>query len=111
MSQRMQTPLLWATKGDTRQLAPILDNVMEIIVVPERIKRRVHFQEYLSVGRLGTTRLQVVDQGFADLVGQRQSQQRARFRLCDFYGRLRPTKVVQFQCANISDAKSQPACQ
>src|SRR5947209_4748725 len=107
----METLLLWAPKGDPRQLAPILDNVVETVVVPERIKRRGHSEEYLSVCRLGTARLQVVDQGLTDLAGQRQSQRCARLRLCDFYGRLRPTKVVQFQCANISSTQSQPACQ
>jgi len=102
MSKRMETLLLRAPKGDPRQLAPILDNVMEIIVVPESIERRVQFEEHLSVCHLGTTRLQVVNQGLTDLTGQRQSQRRARLGLRDFYGRLRPTKVVEFQCANIS---------
>src|SRR5487761_136894 len=111
MPQRMETSLLWAPKGDPRQLAPILDNVMEVIVVSESVKRRVHFKEYLAVCRLGAARLQVVNQGLADLVGQRQSQRRARLRLRDFYGRLCPTQVVQFQRANIPCAQSQPACQ
>src|SRR5438105_3604776 len=111
MPQGMQTLLLWALKGDPRQPAPVLDNVVEIIVVPERIERWVDFEEYLSVCRLGTARLQVVDQGLTDFAGQRQTQRCARLRLCDFYGRLRPTKVVQFQCANISSTQSQPACQ
>src|SRR5207253_2598347 len=97
----METLLLWAPKGDPRQLAPILDNVVETVVVPERIKRRGHSEEYLSVCRLGTARLQVVDQGLTDLAGQRQSQRRARLRLRDFNGRLRPMKVLQFQRANI----------
>src|ERR1700745_3675354 len=92
--QRVEPPLLWAPKSDPRRLAPILDNVVEIVVVSERIKRRVHFEEYLSVCRLGTARLQVVDQGLADIAGQRQSQRRARLRLGDFYGRFRPTKVI-----------------
>src|SRR5207244_2899550 len=103
----METPLLWAPKGDPRQPAPIRDNVVEIVVFSERIKRRVHFEEYLSVCCLRTTRFQVVDQGLADLVGQRQSQRRARLRVRDFYGRLCPTKVVQFQCADISHTQSQ----
>src|SRR5579864_1502023 len=102
MPKRMETPLLWTPKGDPRQPAPIRDNVVQIVVFPEKIKRRLHFEEYLSVCRLGTTPLQVVDQGLTDLAGQRQSQRRARLRLRDFYGRLRPTKVVQFQRANIS---------
>src|SRR5438046_2535675 len=79
------------------------------LIFAEGIKRRFHFEEHLSVCHLGTTRLQVVDQGLADLVGQRQSQRRARLRLLDFYGRLRPTKVVQFQCTNIPSAQLQPA--
>jgi|ERR1700730_13652955 len=111
MAKRMETPLLWAPKGDPRQPAPIRDNAVEIVISAERIKRRFHFEEHLSVCHLGTTRLQVVDQGFADLIAQRQSQQRARLRLRDFYGRLRPTKVVQFQRANISSTYPQPACQ
>src|SRR6516162_7455985 len=107
MPQGMEAPPLWAPKGDPRQPAPIIDNVVETVVVSEGFKRRVHFQEYLSVCRFGTTRLQVVDQGLTDLVGQRQNQRRARLCLCDFYGGLRPTKVVQFQCANIPSAQSQ----
>jgi len=111
MSKGMETLLLRAPKGDPCQPAPIRDNVVQIVVFPERIKRRVHFEEYLPVCRLGTARLQVVDQGLADLVSQRQSQRRARLPLGDFYGRILPTKVVQFQGANISSAQSQPACQ
>ena len=61
--------------------------------------------------RLGATRLQVVDQSLPDLVGQRQPQRRVRLRLRDFDGRFRPTKVVQFQRANISRPQSQPAGQ
>ena len=45
-----------------------------MVVFPERIKRRVHLEEYLSVCRLGTARLQVVNQSLTDLAGQRQSQ-------------------------------------
>src|SRR6516164_4963826 len=111
MAKRMEPPLLWAPKGDPRRLAPILDNVVQTVIFPERIKRRLHFQKYLSVLRLRAARLQVVDQGLADLVGQRQSQRRACLRLRDFYGRLRPTKVFQFQCANIPSAESQSVCQ
>src|SRR6266581_672362 len=111
MSKGMETLLLRTPKGDPRQPAPIRDNVVEVVVFLERIKRRGDFEEYLSVCRLGATGFQVIDQGPTDLTGQRQPQRRARLRLCDFYGRLRPTKVVQFQCANIPSAQPQPACQ
>ena len=77
----------------------------------KRIKRRVHFEEDLSMGRLGTTRLQVVDQCFAHFVGQRQAQGRARFRLRDFYRGIFPMKMIEFQCANVPGTQSQPACQ
>src|SRR5713101_3629933 len=107
----MEATLLWASKGDPRQPAPILNNVVQMVVFPERIKRRVHLEEYLSVCRLGTARLQVVNQSLTDLAGQRQSQWRACLRLRDFYGRLRPTQVIQFQCANIPRTQSQAACQ
>src|SRR5438046_5021524 len=103
----METLLLWAPKGDPRQLAPILDNVVETVVVPERIKRRGHSEEYLSVCRLGTARLQVVDQGLTDLAGQRQSQRSARLRLRDFNGRLRPMKGLQFQRAESNNENTQ----
>src|SRR6266576_4699579 len=82
-----------------------------MVVFPERIKRRVHLEKYLSVCRLGTARLQVVNQSLTDLAGQRQSQWRACLRLRDFYGRLRPTQVIQFECANIPSTQSQAACQ
>src|SRR6266576_5623355 len=111
MPQRMETPLLWAPKGDPRQPTPILDNVVQMVVFLERIKGRVHFEEYLSVCRLGTARLQVVNQGLPDFVGQRQSQRSACLSRGDFYCRLRPTKVVQFQCTNIPSAQSRAACQ
>src|SRR5437667_48149 len=88
----METLLLWAPKGDPRQLAPILDNVVETVVVPERIKRRVDSEAYLSVCRLATARLEVVDQGLTALAGQRQGQRRAGLRLRDFNGRFRPMK-------------------
>src|SRR5215472_13366123 len=104
MAKRMETSLLCAPKGDPSQPAPIRDNVVQMIVLVERIKRRVHFEEYLSVCRLRTARFQVVDQGLTDLVCQRQSQRRTRLRLRDFYGRLHPTKVVQLQCSNIPSA-------
>src|SRR5437660_11992898 len=105
MAKRMQTPLLWAPKGDPRQSAPIRDNAVEIVIFAEGIKRRFHFEEHLSVCDLGTTRLQVVDQALADLVVQRPSQRRARLRLLAFYGRLRPTKVVRFPCPTVPSAQ------
>src|SRR5262245_44204301 len=111
MAERMGAPLLWSPKGNSRQSAPIRDDVVEIAAVHVRIKRRVHFEEDLSMRRFGTTRLQVVDQGLTDLVGQRQAQGHTGFRLRDFYCRLLPMKVVQFQCANIPSTQSQPACQ
>src|SRR5438876_1086835 len=79
MSKGMETLLLRAPKGDPCQPAPIRDNVVQIVVFPERTERRVHFEEYLPVCRLGVARLQVVDQGLADPVSQTQSQRRARF--------------------------------
>src|SRR5437870_13856439 len=81
-----------------------------MVVFPERIKRRVHLEKYLSVGGLGTARLQVVNQCLTDLAGQRQSQWRACLRLRDFYGRLSPTQFIQFECANILSTQSQAAC-
>src|ERR1700730_1400465 len=111
MPQRMEAPPLRAPKGDPRQLAPILDNVVKTVAVSEGSKRRGHFQESLSVCRLRTAPLQVVDQGLTDLAGQRLSQRRARLRLRDFYDRFRPTKVIQFQGANISSTQPQSACQ
>ena len=103
-------PLLWSPKSDPCQQAPIRDNVVQV-VSRERIKRRVHFEEDLSMCRLGTTRLQVVDQSFAHFVGQRQPQWCAGFRLRDFYCRILPMKLIQFQCTNVSNTHSQPACQ
>src|SRR5438552_17931117 len=96
MSKGMETLLLRAPKGDPCQPAPIRDNVVQIVVFPERTERRVHFEEYLPVCRLGVARLQVVDQGLADPVSQTQSQRRARLPLRDSYCRILPTKVVQF---------------
>lgn len=56
----MDAPLLRTPEVDVRQQAPVRDNVVQI-VLPERVKRRGHFEEHLSVGSLGTTELQVVD--------------------------------------------------
>jgi hypothetical protein len=83
MAKRMDAPFLWTPKGDPRQETPILDNVVEIVFCKRR-KWRSHFEEYLSVGRLRPTRLQVVDQGFPDLIRQRQTQRLVRLRLRDF---------------------------
>src|SRR5438045_9410718 len=71
VSKRMETLLLRAPKGDPRQLAPILDNVMEIIVVPESIERRVQFEEHAVRCLLEATRLHGVNQGLPDLAGSR----------------------------------------
>src|SRR2546425_1194250 len=74
VAKGMYPSLLWTPKGDPRQSAPIRDDVVQVVAVHERIKRRIHFEEDLSVRRFGTTRLQVVDQGLTNLLGQRQAQ-------------------------------------
>src|SRR5215469_7467481 len=107
----MDAPPLWASKGDPRQPAPMPNNVVKPVVFAEGIERRFRLEEYFSVCRLGTARFQVVDQGLTDLAAQRQTQRLVRLPLNDFYCRIHPPKVVQFQRTNIPSAQSQPACQ
>src|SRR5713226_6106172 len=105
----MDAPLLWSSKSDPSQQAPIRDNVVQVIS-HERIKGRVHFEEDLSMCRLGTTRLQVVDQSVAHFAAQRQPQRCTRFRLRDFYCGILPVKLIELQRANVSNTQSQSAC-
>src|SRR5689334_19749937 len=105
----MDAMLLCGPKSDSSQQAPIRDNVVQVVFL-ERIKRRVRVEEELSMLCLGTTRLQVVDQSFAHFVGQRQPQWCTCFRLRDFYARIFPMKLIEFQCANVSNAQPQSAC-
>ena len=92
---------------DPSQLAPVPHDVVQVAVFPERIKRRPHFEEDLSMRRLGAARLQIVDQSLTHFVDQRQSQWLARFRLGgDFNGRILPMKLIQSQCVNISGTQS-----
>src|SRR5215470_5915366 len=106
----MHTALLWTSKSDPSQQAPIRDNVVQIVSF-EWIKRRAHFEEDLSMRRLGTARLQVVDKSFAHLMRQGQPQWCACFRLGDFYCRILPMKLIQFQGTNVSSTQSQSAGQ
>src|SRR5438445_13451569 len=87
----MDAPLLCGPKSDSSQQPPIRDNVVQVGSL-ERIKRRVRFEEDLSMRCLGTSRLQVVDQSFAHFVGKRQPQWPICFRLRDFYGRILPMR-------------------
>src|SRR5215831_1012098 len=98
----MEPPLLRTAKLNSSQQPPIRDNVMQV-VARKRIKRRVHFEEDLAVCRLATTRLQIINQSFADFVGQRQFQWCSGFRLRDFNDRIFPMKLLEFQCANVSN--------
>src|SRR5437016_9110491 len=106
----MEPSLLRSPKLNSCQQPPILDDVMQV-VSRKRIKRRIHFEEDLAMRRLGTTRLQIVDQSFAHFTGQRQAQWKARFRLRDFYCRILPMNLLQSQSTNVSNAHSQPARQ
>src|SRR6266571_1065475 len=104
----MESPLLGSPKPNSCQQPPILDDVMKV-VSRKRIKRRLHFEEDLAMRRLGTTRFQIVDQSFAHFAGQRQPQWCAGFRLLNFYCRILPMKLIEFQRTNVSNTHSQPA--
>src|SRR5215510_1457496 len=98
----MEPPLLASPKPNSCQQPPILDDVMQI-VCRKRIIGRLHFEEDLAMRRLGTTRLQIVDQSFAHFVGERQPQWCAGFRLLNFYCRILPMKLIEFQGTNVSN--------
>src|SRR5436309_9094664 len=106
----MEPPLLGSPKPDSCQQPPIRDNVMQV-VSRKGVKRRVQFEEDLSVRRVWTARLQIVDQSLAHFAGQRQAQWKAGFRLRDFYCRIFPMNLIQLQSTNVSNTHPQPACQ
>src|SRR6266568_3202039 len=105
----MEPPLLGSAKPNSCQQPPILDDVMQV-VSRKRIKRRVHFEEDLAMYRLGTTRLQIVNQSFAHFAGQMQPQWCAGFRLLNFYYRILPIKLIELQSTNVSNSLTTSSC-
>ena len=68
---------LFTAKMNPSELAPILDDVMQMAVLAERVKRRRELEEHFPVLRLRTTESQIIDKSLANLYGERQSECRA----------------------------------